>query len=143
MPRPEGSHAVPVVDGPEEQAEVFFRQLMGDDAWARLPAAAKASRRADGPALRAELTSVEERPPPFDVTELAVPALFGSGGPKSGTYRNQRVAWLADHVRDGHHHRIEHAGHGAHLSHPGAFADFVRAAVALGEPAGAPRAPGG
>ena len=52
VPRPEGDRGpIPVVDDPGEQAEVFFRRMVGDDAWTRLPGAAKASRRADGPAL--------------------------------------------------------------------------------------------
>lgn len=127
----------PLLPDPGRQAEWFFRQLMGDDAWERLPAAARASRLADGPALRAELASVQEGTP-YDVTALAIPALFGCGGAASGPSRQHRAAWLADHVADGHLQQIAGAGHGAHLSHPTAFAEFVRAAVDLGDPAGRP-----
>jgi hypothetical protein len=35
---------------------------------------------------------------------------------------------------------VPDAGHGAHLSHPSAFAVLVLAAVALGDPAGGHRA---
>lgn len=123
---------------PSEEAERFFRRMVSDAAWARLPAAAKAARRADGPALVAELAALRRGvPAPFEVTDLAVPALFGCGGPATEDRRRRTAAWLAEHVGGGHLLEIPEAGHGAHLSHPSAFADFVRAAVALGHPAGA------
>lgn len=134
LPNPEPAGApFAMVDDPERQAETFFRRMMGDAAWERLPAAAKASRLADGPALQAELTSLR-LVAPFDVAALVVPTLLGFGGPASGTHRHQRMTWLADHIIDAHRFEAADAGHGAHLSHPAAFADFVRAAVALGQP---------
>lgn len=127
----------PPPSDPAAEAERFFRRMVSDTAWERLPAAAKAARRADGPALVAELAALRRgTPAPFDVTALAVPALFGCGGPATEDRRRRTAAWLAEHVADGHLAEIPEAGHGAHLSHPSAFARFVAAAVALGGPAG-------
>jgi pimeloyl-ACP methyl ester carboxylesterase len=93
-----------------------------------LEPAARADRLADGPALIADLRSLDGDPL-FDVTELAVPAVFGVGGESDG-FHKENVAWLAEHVPRADRIEIPGAGHGAHLSHPNAFADFVRAAVA-------------
>ena len=59
------------------EAERFFRRMVGDAAWERLSEAAKEDRRADGPALEAELAAIRITDQPFDVTALAVPATFG------------------------------------------------------------------
>jgi len=57
--RRSGSRADPrnpaATEDPAESAERFFRRMVGDTAWERLPAATKAERRADGPALAAEI----------------------------------------------------------------------------------------
>ncbi|MGH9083324.1 MAG: alpha/beta fold hydrolase [Acidimicrobiales bacterium] len=122
---------------PAAEAERFFRRMVGDGAWERLSGAAKASRREDGPALVAELASLRRgAPAPFDVTALTVPVVFGCGGPATEPRRRRTAAWLAEHVAGGHLVEIPQAGHGAHLGHPTAFADLVRATVALGSPDG-------
>ncbi len=113
---------------PDAAVEAFFRGRVGDAAWERLEPAARADRLADGPALVAELASLNGDAP-FDVTELAVPVVFGGGG-ASDAFHKENVAWLADHVPGAERIEIPGAGHGAHLSHPDAFADFVRAAIA-------------
>ena len=115
-------------------AERFFRRMVGDTAWDRLPEEAKEARRADGAALAAELAAIRLAEPPFDVASLAVPAVFGRGTASLPHHRDA-VAWLVDHVEGAALVDIEGAGHGAHLPHPDAFAGLVRAAVA--------RAPGG
>jgi pimeloyl-ACP methyl ester carboxylesterase len=120
-----------------EEAARFFRRIVGDGAWERLPAAARASRVADGPALVADLASTGGAAP-FDVTSLATPALFAVGGAASAAHHQQSVRWLARHVPGASEARVPDAGHGAHLSHPDAFAALVREAVALAHrPAGA------
>lgn len=131
----------PPASDPADEAERFFRRMVGDAAWERLPDAAKASRRADGPALVAELAALRRgAPAPFDVTTVGVPALVGCGGRATEPRRRQTAAWLAEHLPDGHLMEVAEAGHGVHLSHPSAFAELVRAAVALGGPAGGPPA---
>jgi pimeloyl-ACP methyl ester carboxylesterase len=113
-------------------AERFFRRMVGDAAWERLPEAAKDERRADGPALEAELTAIRLPRAPFDVTTLAVPSTFGRGERSASRHRDT-VAWLAAHTPDSELAEIAGASHGAHLTHPDAFASMVRSAVARAE----------
>jgi pimeloyl-ACP methyl ester carboxylesterase len=120
-----------------EAAERFFRRMVGDSAWERLPDAVKAERRADGPALVAELGAIRIEKPPFDPTELAVPAVFGRGGASLPHHRDG-VAWLVAHVPGSAMIEIPGAAHGAHLTHPDAFADLARAAVSRAGARGVP-----
>jgi len=135
--------APPVDEDPGEVAERFFRRMVGETAWDRLPEATRAARRADGVALAAELAAIRVDEALFDPTELSVPAVFGRGS-SSLPHHRQSVAWLVEHVRGSELFEIEGAGHGAHLTHPDAFAGFVRAAVARSGPdADRTGAPGG
>jgi len=115
-------------DDPDAAVETFFRAQVGDEAWARLEPAAKAARLADGPALVADLSSVGGEPL-FDVTKLQVPIVFGNGG-QSDTFHKENVAWLTKNVPGAQAIEVPEAGHGVHLSHPNAFADFVLAVIA-------------
>jgi pimeloyl-ACP methyl ester carboxylesterase len=125
--RPQGW--TPVAKDPAYEVERFFSAMVSPLAWRRLSEAGKAGRRADGLALVADLLSLREDPP-FDVTALTVPALFGLGGPSSADHHRDSVAWLGAHVPGAAVYEIGHANHGAHLSHPDHFAAFVRAVVA-------------
>ena len=80
-----------------EEAERFFRRMVSPSAWERLSEAGRAGRRADGPALLADFASLRGDPP-FDVMDLAVPALFGVGGSGSAAHHRDTVAWLGAHV---------------------------------------------
>jgi pimeloyl-ACP methyl ester carboxylesterase len=122
-----------LADDPALEAERFFRRMVSDTAWERLGEKGRAGRRADGPALVAELLSVRGAAP-FDVTALQVPALFGRGGSSTAAHHRDTVGWLAAHVPGAELFEIAGATHGAHLSHPDAFAAMVRRAVALGQP---------
>ena len=67
-------------------AERFFRRMVGDAAWDRLSESAKDERRADGPALEAELSAIRIAEAPFDVTGLAVsppPSVGASSRPRA------------------------------------------------------------
>jgi pimeloyl-ACP methyl ester carboxylesterase len=116
---------------PRVEAESFFRRMVGDAAWDRLSEEAREGRRADGRALVADLTSLRG-PKPFEVTELRMPSVFGRGGAGSAEHHRLGTAWLATHVPQASLFEIPGATHGAHLSHPDAFASFVEAAVAAG-----------
>jgi pimeloyl-ACP methyl ester carboxylesterase len=124
-----GRAPAPADDDPALVAERFFRRMVGDTAWDRLPEATKAARRADGAALAAELAAIRTDEPPFDIPSLAVPAVFGRGT-ASLPHHRAAVGWLVEHVPGSDLVEIDGAGHGAHLTHPDAFASFVRAAVA-------------
>lgn len=125
---PGSSPRTPLVGDPALVAESFFRRLVGDGAWDRLPPATRAARRADGPALVGELAAIRGEEPAFDVASVTVPTLVGRG--ERSLERHRRgAAWLADRLPEGELVEIEGAAHGAHLSHPDAFAGFVRRAV--------------
>jgi pimeloyl-ACP methyl ester carboxylesterase len=113
--------------GDAEAAERFFRRMVGDSAWDRLPEETRAARRAEGPALAAEIGSIRRAQAPFDVTSLSVPAIFARGERSTPRHR-QSVAWLVEHTPGAELVEIPGAGHGAHLTHPDAFAAMVRRA---------------
>jgi pimeloyl-ACP methyl ester carboxylesterase len=120
--------------GSEAEADVaewFLRRMIGDDTWERLPASMRAERRAEGRALVAELRSL--RPPapaPFRAEAITVPVLSACG--TEGEAHHLRAAEeLARSAPRGELRVVEGAGHGAHLSHPEAFADLVRRAFEL------------
>ena len=118
----------PLTENPADEAERFFRRMVSPAAWERLPAVARSGRRADGPALAADLASVAGAPP-FDVLGLTVPAVFGKGGTTSDQRHRATVAWLGAHVAGALVYDVDAARHGAHLSHPDHFADFSRCVV--------------
>lgn len=113
---------------PGDYAEQFFRRMVGDAAWDHLSDRARSDRLAEGPALVAELRSIRSGRPPFDIAALTVPAVFGRGGRSA---ERHRAATAALHAAVPGSQLVDIAGasHGAHLTHPDAFADLVRTAV--------------
>jgi pimeloyl-ACP methyl ester carboxylesterase len=109
-------------------AERFFRRMVGDAAWERLPESARVDRRADGLALEAELRAIRTKEAPFDVGSLTIPAVFGLGGNSVGRYR-EGAAWLVEHTPGAELVELPGASHGAHLTHPDGFAQLVRLAL--------------
>lgn len=116
---------------PEDAAEWFMRRMIGDTMWDRLPASTRAERRAEGPTLVAEMRSVRPpNPPPFDASAITVPVLAAFGG-ETRPHHMRATEELARTVPRGELRVVDGAGHGAHLSHPAAFADLVRRALEL------------
>jgi pimeloyl-ACP methyl ester carboxylesterase len=123
-----------VAEDPAEEAERFFSRMISPSAWARLTDEGRASRRADGPALVADLRSFRVEGAPFDVTALAMPSVFGMGGPASRPHHRRTVEWLGANVPGGVVYEIEGAQHGAHLSHPDHFAAMTRLVIERATP---------
>jgi len=125
-------------EDPAVYAESFFGRLVGAEAWERLPERVKAERRADGPALVAELADLRRPHPPFDLAALGVPVVLGRG---SGSLPHHRRAIdvLEETVPDTEVVEFAGAHHGAHLSHPDAFAAFVRRVAGAGSGGRSPR----
>jgi pimeloyl-ACP methyl ester carboxylesterase len=129
-----GGRAVEIVrDGgtPAEAAETFMRSMVGDRVWDRLPASTKEARRREGPALLADMHDIRAHPL-YDPMAVTVPVVIGCGAESTGQHRLGTDAWRellphADVVI------IDGAGHGAHLSHPDAFADLARRASGYAE----------
>ena len=94
---PPTAAGLPLAEDPAEEVERFFSRMVSPSAWRRLSDEGRAGRRADGPALVADLLGLRGDPP-FEVMDLAVPALFGRGGPGSEPHHRDGVAWLSAHV---------------------------------------------
>jgi pimeloyl-ACP methyl ester carboxylesterase len=125
-----GDGAGPDHPDPADEAERFMRRMVGDRIWERLPARTRADRRAEGPALAADLAAVDLDAPPVDLAALVVPVLAAAGSATNWWHR-RAAEELATGARAGELVIVDGATHGAHLTHPGAVAGLVRRARAL------------
>jgi pimeloyl-ACP methyl ester carboxylesterase len=116
---------------PQAAAEWFFGRLVGAAAWERMGEEARQDRRADGPALVGDLAGIREGVL-FDAADVRVPLVVATGGEASFPHHIRTADWLAEHVPGAQRVVVGDAAHGAHLSHPDAFARVVRDTVALG-----------
>jgi pimeloyl-ACP methyl ester carboxylesterase len=118
---------------PGDAAESMLRRLIGDDMWERMPAGMQEERRAEGPALLADLRTMRPpSPPPYTAAALRVPVLAARGS-KARPHHRRATDELARSAPLGELAVIEGADHGAHLSHPAEFAALVRRAVERAE----------
>lgn len=117
---------------PGDEAEGFMRRTVGDRVWERLPARTRAERRAEGPALLADLAALHE-PAPYDPGAITVPVLAAAGTETTWWHR-RAIAELAEAIPLGRQVVVAGAGHGVHLSHPTATAHLIDRAVAAARP---------
>jgi pimeloyl-ACP methyl ester carboxylesterase len=116
---------------PGDAAEAFMRRMLGDARWSRLPAHVRAERRAEGPTLLAELRTVHHpAPAPYRPERLTVPVVAAFGSETQPQHR-RAAEELSRRAPQGVLERIDGAGHGAHLTHPQAFAGLVRRSLSL------------
>jgi pimeloyl-ACP methyl ester carboxylesterase len=116
-------------DDPDGDAmEAFLRRMIGDDRWQALGANVRAARRAEGPALVADLAAARAAGD-VDLAGLDVPVVLGVGTATSARHI-AAVQWLGDHLPHAQTVVIDGADHGAHLTHPAEVADLVRAGLA-------------
>jgi pimeloyl-ACP methyl ester carboxylesterase len=127
---PRRSGASPESD-PGDEAERFMRQMVGDQIWERLPARTRAERRAEGPALCADLASLHGGVALFDPGAVRVPLLVAAGSETSWWHR-RAAEELAAAVPGAELAVLAGADHGAHLGQPSAVAALVRRARDLG-----------
>jgi pimeloyl-ACP methyl ester carboxylesterase len=122
-----------------DAAEHFMRRIVGDERWDALPERTRAQRRAEGPALVAELRSLRPpHPAPYDAADLTMPVVAAHGS-RSRPHHQESALRLATTAPRGELAIIEGAEHGAHLSHPELFAGLVRQALdRAGQPPGRP-----
>ena len=116
-------------EDPASFAEAFFGRVVGEGGWNRLSPATREARRADGPALVAELADLRRSTPAVDVARLEVPLVLGRGR-RSIPHHRRSVDALVELVPHAQVVEIAGAAHGAHLTHPDAFADLVRLVAA-------------
>ncbi len=121
-----------LADGdPGDAAERFMRRIVGDEVWASLPDRTRAQRRAEGPALVAELASLRPpHPAPYAPEALTMPVVAAHGS-RSRPHHQQSARMLAAAAPRGELHVVEGADHGVHLTHPGGMAALVRRAAEL------------
>lgn len=113
---------------PAKSAESFMRYLAGDMAWEMLPLKTQQQRKAEGPALLADLRSLREvTEPPFTPEEISVPVAVAGGSDTSQHHKDGCEAMAKMFGTDVQW--IDGAEHGGHMSHPGPFASFVRRCV--------------
>ncbi len=130
-PRASAGSMVTGAGDPADGAEAFMRRMIGDDRWAGLAPSTRADRRAEGPALVAEMLSVRDAAhPPYDPALVRVPVV-AAHGTTSQPHHMQTAIALAEAVQGAELHVIDGAGHGAHSSHSEAFAGLIRRALVV------------
>jgi pimeloyl-ACP methyl ester carboxylesterase len=115
-------------EDPADFAQGFFERLVGPGSWERLSAQGKAARRADGPALIAELAAIRDPQSEVDLAQIEVPTSAGRGS-RSLEHHRRASEVVAESVPGASLVEFEGAAHGAHLSQPDAFGRFVRSVV--------------
>jgi pimeloyl-ACP methyl ester carboxylesterase len=116
---------------PGDAAEAFMRRMLGDARWSRLPAHVRAERRAEGPTLLAELRTVHHpAPAPYRPELVTVPVVAAFGSETQAQHR-RGAEELARRAPRAVLEAIDGADHGAHLTHPAAFAELVRGSLSL------------
>lgn len=117
---------------PEATVESFNRTVLGDAGWEALRESTRERLRAEGEAFCADMASQDSKF--IELDDLRVPGLVGCGDEwPEGVDINARTADEAGFE----FLVIEETGHFAPLTHPEAWARFVRATVELGERASA------
>ena len=131
-PAPDPRHA-----GASE-VEAFFRRMVANEAWDRLSDDERASREADGPALRQDFLDIAG-PGVGDLNDLLVPYLYLSGDSERGAYYRSVAEVLDEKYPFIRTDVLTPAPHGIHLSHPGTLAaavrEFIDSTVAEGDSA--------
>lgn len=124
---------------PAAVAERFLRAMTGDRVWERLPERTQADRRAEGPALLADLRSARDPDGLVVPSSVTIPVRVGVGE-RSHPRAHDRAAALVDALPSATLTVVPGAGHGVHLTHPTATAELV--ADVIGAPGTDPGAPG-
>lgn len=119
-----GGTALAAAADPGDAAEAFLRRMIGDR-WDTLPARTRADRRAEGPALVAELRSLREEGPPCELATIAVRTIVARGS-RSPEHLRDGAAHLAEVVPGAELVECDGAGHGGHLTHSAFLAEQVR-----------------
>lgn len=122
-----GGRATQFPGNPADAAEAFFRRLVGDDVWERLPRRTREARRAEGPAVLGDLTSIRSAAP-FEIAAVPVPVVVGSGT-ASAAHHKECAHRMAAELPDAELVVINGAGHNAQATHPQQFAALVRQGV--------------
>ncbi|MEO5679198.1 MAG: alpha/beta hydrolase [Acidimicrobiales bacterium] len=135
-PSDTGSARALAAPDPDAAVEAFLRRILGDERWEALPERARDDRRAEGPALLADLRSVRPAvgtPAPIDLGAVRVPVVVGRGTRSPG-YLRDGADRLVGLLPDAEPWVVEGAGHDAHASRPDHLAAMTRRALARCRP---------
>lgn len=109
---------------PADAAERFMRSVIGDQLWERLPATMRAERRAEGPALVADVVAARAPSAAVPFGRIAAPVVVGCGTrSREDHQRSAREAAAA--IAGARLEVVDGADHGIHLSAPAAFANLI------------------
>jgi pimeloyl-ACP methyl ester carboxylesterase len=133
-----GSSTLAVGDahGPEAAAEAFMRRIVGDATWEGLSERTKAARRAEGQALLFDLAGLRGRGCPYDIDAVVCPTVVGHGELSLPHHIESSVVLHRQLSCRRVLRSIAGARHGAHSSHPDAFAELVTEAISMISPDG-------
>lgn len=109
---------------PADAAESFMRGVLGSRLWERLPATMQAERRAEGPALRADMVNARSAEAAVDLTRITLPIVVGHGTESSEHHQRSATEAAAD-LPACRLVELDGADHGVHLSSPTAFAELI------------------
>jgi pimeloyl-ACP methyl ester carboxylesterase len=112
---------VPDLGSAEVAAERFLRRMVGADAWDRLDESFRSRRRAEGSALLADFAAATVA---VDWPGVLTP-VHAAHGTASPPHFIRSAATIAELVADATVTAIHGASHGAHLSHPDRFAEWM------------------
>lgn len=115
----------PTSNDPSLEAERFFRRVVSDGAWERLSELERDSRRSDGWALVDDLTALHGATPPFDIADLATPAVYVYGDVLSPDFYRSLGTELASINPLITSRQLTNATHGAHLAVPDQLAALI------------------
>lgn len=118
-----------VTDRPAAIAEAFMVATIGRERFEQLPAATRAARRREGPALVADMDVRLSAGAPFEPSRVAAPCIFGAGIRARAPYASG-ARWLVSHVPDGRCELVEGATHGAPTADARMVAGLIRRVVA-------------
>lgn len=114
----------------DQLGEDFARNNLSPGTWEGLSAERQGRLRREGRAFRADIRSITS--PPYDIGLLGTPTVLACGATTTTGHReaaHTMAAMIGAPLMD-----VEGAGHFGPANHPEAFADLVRAAVALAQP---------
>jgi pimeloyl-ACP methyl ester carboxylesterase len=103
-----GGAALSAADA-EDAAEAFMRAILGERKWERVPQRTREARRAEGPAMVAELADLRGAAP-WDAGRIAAPVL-AMYGERARSYQRRAMCEIARTVADGGAVEIAGAGH--------------------------------
>ena len=110
-----------------------MRSAIGDAAWDALPARVRSDRRAEGPALIADMDPILAAGVPFDPAGIPVRCILGYGDVSSAPY-GAGAHWLGERLVDARAVSIGGATHGAPMTRADEVAGLIRSV--LGDHAG-------